>query len=187
VGPTCQTPRATPVPRGSAPLSRGCHAPRSSRALKALSRPSRPPPDRLAPPARTPRPSRRRSDRAAVPTAVVRSRVARTVAVPPRPPRRSPIAVAPRRRPRADEPPVSSAVSHALVPCCRWLPVQHRRRTLRRRAPRVVRADQAGSRTLHRPRPSGPRTRAAPAPRARAVGRTRAVRLGRARFRPSGS
>jgi hypothetical protein len=77
VGPTCQTSRAAPGPRGSAPLPRGCHAPCSSRTLKALpgpradvptapSRPSRPPPDRLAPDCLAP-PARRLAPRAAVP------------------------------------------------------------------------------------------------------------------------
>jgi hypothetical protein len=139
VGPTCQTPRTVPGPRGSGPGS--------SRALKALlgpragvvtvpSRPSRPPPDRLAAPARrlTPRAA---ASTAHVPTAAVRSHIARTAVMPPRPPRRSPVAVAPHCRPRAGEPPVSSAVSRASVPCRRWLAVQRHRRTLRRRARRA--------------------------------------------------
>jgi hypothetical protein len=39
VGPTCQTPRAAPGLPGSVPLPRGCHVPRRSNTLKALSGP----------------------------------------------------------------------------------------------------------------------------------------------------
>jgi hypothetical protein len=138
VGATCQTPRAAPGPLGSAPLPCGCHMLRSSRALKALSGPrtgvptapscpSWPPPDGLTPPARRLTPHAA-APIARVPTAAVRSRVTRTTAVLPWPPRRSPVAVVLRRHPRAGEPPVSSAVSHAPVPCRRWLAVQRRAR-----------------------------------------------------------
>jgi hypothetical protein len=142
VGPTCQTPHAAPGPRGSTSLPCGCHVPRSSRALKALSgprvgvptapsRPSRPPPARrLAPCAVAPT--------AHVPTIAVQNRVSRTVVVPPWPPRRSPVAVVPRCHPRAGEPPVSSAVSRAPVSCRRWLAVQRRR------------AHRARARAMHR-------------------------------------
>jgi hypothetical protein len=136
VGPTCQTPRTAPGPRGSGPGS--------SRALKALlgpcagvltvlSRPSRPPPDRLAAPARRLAP-RAAASTVRVPTAAVRSHVAQTAVMPPRPPRRSPVAVAPHCRPRAGEPPVSSAVSRAPVSCRRWLAVQRHRRARHARA-----------------------------------------------------
>jgi hypothetical protein len=93
-------------------------AARQPRAARPPSRPSRPPPDSLVPPARHLAPHAA-APTAFVPTEAVRSRVARTVVVPPRPPRRSPVTVAPRRRPGADEPPVSSAVSRAAVgsPC----------------------------------------------------------------------
>jgi hypothetical protein len=39
VGPTCQTPLSAPGLPGSAPLPRGCHVPRRTRALNALSGP----------------------------------------------------------------------------------------------------------------------------------------------------
>jgi hypothetical protein len=102
VGPTCQTPCAAPGPRGSALLLRGCHAPRRSCVPKAPPRQCPPPP---------PRPSHRRpdclvlhvarlADRTAVPTFTVRSRRRRPS------PCRSPIDVAPCRRPRVGEPPV---------------------------------------------------------------------------------
>jgi hypothetical protein len=96
---------------------------RCSRALRPLSGLRAARPDRLVPPARTPHRARRSPDRlaphatrltahAAVPTAAVRSRRRRSVAVPPS---RSPIAVVPRRRPSDGEPPRPSAVSRAPV------------------------------------------------------------------------
>jgi hypothetical protein len=39
MGPTCQAPLSAPGPAGSAPLPRGCHALRHTRALNAMSGP----------------------------------------------------------------------------------------------------------------------------------------------------
>jgi hypothetical protein len=56
---TCQTPLSAPDPPGSAPLPRGCHAPRRACALNVLSRP------RAGVPIAQRRSDRPRSDRAA--------------------------------------------------------------------------------------------------------------------------
>jgi hypothetical protein len=121
---------------------------------------------------RSPRPSPCRPDRAAILTAAVRSRQRSSVAVSPR---RSPVAVVPRCRPRAGEPPVSSAISRATVGCRCWVVVQ--RRALR--GPTELGRASAVS-TGRAPRDRGSCARVA-------VGRAHAVRLGRARFRPSGT
>jgi hypothetical protein len=160
VGPTCQTTRAAPGLHGSAPLPRGCHVPRRSSALKALSG------LRAGVPTLTPIARPHASPLAPPP----RSHVARTVAMPPRSPHRSPVIIVPRRCPLAGEPPVSSAVSRAPVGCRRWAAVQRRRRAHHARvlAPCAVRCMGRPSWAAH-------------------AGRARAMRLGRARFRPSGT
>jgi hypothetical protein len=169
VGPTCQTPCAAPGPLGSAPLPRGCRAPRRSSALKVLpgtrvgvpTAPSRPrrvrhPPDSLAP-------------RTTVPTVAVRSRRRSSITMPPR---RSPVTVVPCYRPSAGEPPASSAVSRARWGAAVGSPCSTARRVTRACSCRVPRgpAKLGRARCAHRgqagpsPRGRGPRTWAAPVP-----------------------
>jgi hypothetical protein len=132
---------------------------------------------------RSPRPSPCRPDRATVLTAAVRSRQRSSVAMSPH---RSPVAVVPRCRPRAGEPPVSSTVSRATVGCRCWVVVQRRAlrgptelgRTRCAGRGRVGRASAVS--TGRAPRDHGLCARVA-------VGRAHAVRLGRAWFRPSGT
>jgi hypothetical protein len=183
VGPTCQTPHAAPGPRGSASLPRGCHVPRSSRTLKALSGP-----------------------RAGVPTAPSRTRC------PPasrRPLAVSPLAPSPRQRtsrpPRSEAAspgPSSCRPSHLAArpsPTCRAAvpaPVSHpspRPSPVRRCRVVVGSPCSAAMRVVRALAPCTARcagwlswaARAAPAEAN--PGRARAVRLCRAKFRLSGT
>jgi hypothetical protein len=139
VGPTCQIPRAAPGPHSSAPLPCGCHVPRHRPQLKATVGTAR-----CA--SRQTRLTRAAvAARAAVPTAVVRSRVARTAT-----PAASllTVAVAPRHRLRAGEPPFP-VVSRALAPCRRRLAEQHHHRAAPPPCSTVRRALCGPHRTVH--------------------------------------
>jgi hypothetical protein len=138
-GPARQRAVAAWLPHAvAACLMRAAFVPTAPRAARPTA--SRPPPHAspVTPPSRL-----SRAPTACVPTNAVRSRGARTTAVPPRTPRRPPIVVAPRRRPRVGEPPFL-AVSRALVSCRRQLAEQRRRRAVP--LPHVARAGRAGFR-----------------------------------------
>jgi hypothetical protein len=185
VGPTGQPPRAAPGPRGSTPLPHGRHVPRQCCGLKPLSgqRAARPDschaspaprPTAAAPPASRPHRARRlrpnRSPRS-------RRRPDRRGPKPPTPgptpsraAHRPSVAVAPRRRVRADEPPFPRR-----LPCAGADPLLTHRAApppshappgsavaCSCPAPRVARADRAG--------PPAPRTWAAHDALAEAVG-----------------
>jgi hypothetical protein len=166
------------APRRARLAARRCRVAATCRAARAPAsqQPSRPSPVvRAVALPHSRRPSARLAPHAAVPTVRVLTAAVQSRRRPDRrsaAPAASPLArrrrAAPRRRPHACEP------SRFLgrLPCAGGAPPLGRRvapptcasHACSRRAPRAARADRAGPRTLRRPRPSGPRTRAAPAP-----------------------